>query len=94
MKPIEMYDIFTIVDEGKDYTVANMTTYNDFEYLYLIEVDKEDNLIESNQKIVKRVLKDGEDSVEQITDETELSAVAQIFYELFKKAVENPDSED
>ena len=94
MQPLEMYDIFTIVDEGKDYTIANMATYNDSEYLYLIEVDDKDNLIEENQKIVKRVIKDGEDSVEIVTDKKELEEISKIFYNLFKNIVEEPISEN
>ncbi len=84
MNPIELYDVFTLEDD-KDYTVANMAVYQDAEYLYLIEVDNDDNLKEDNQKIVKRVVKNGEDSVEIVTNKEELNAVAKIFFELFSK---------
>lgn len=93
MKPIELYDILTLED-NKDYTIANMTAYNDSEYLYLIEVDKDENLIEKNQIVVRRVMKDGEDSVEIVTDKEELDAVNRIFYDLFKEIVDEAVSEN
>lgn len=86
MSPIELYDILTIEEnkEDKDYTVANMVEYNQATYLYLIEVDKEENLIESNQFIARRVLKEGEESIERVTNEKELQEVARLFFDLFK----------
>ena len=86
MSPIALYDILTIEEnkEDKDYTVANMVEYNHATYLYLIEVDKEENLIEGNQFIARRVLKEGEESVERVTDEVELQEVARLFFDLFK----------
>ncbi len=87
MSPIELYDVFTLEDD-KDYTVAKMANYDDAQYLYLIEVDDEDNLKEENQKIVKRVVKDGEDSVEIVTNKEELEAVSKIFFELFQKDID------
>jgi flagellar biosynthesis component FlhA len=86
MNPIELYDILTLEDD-KDYTVANMATYNSNEYLYLIEVDKNENVIESNQKIVKRVLENGEESVSLLEDEEE-KEVSKIFFDLFKEMAE------
>lgn len=98
MSSIELYDILTIggEDGDKDYTVANMVEHNHATYLYLIEVDKDENLIESNQLIVRRVLKDGEEAVEVVTDEKEKKDVARLFFELFKNemnALENEEGE-
>lgn len=93
MKPVELFDILTLEDD-KDYTIASMTTYNDAEYLYLIEVDKQENVIETNQKIVRRVVMDGEDSVEIVTDKTELEALQRIFFGLFKDMAEEVISEN
>lgn len=93
MKSLELYDILTLEDD-KDYTIANMASYNDAEYLYLIEVDKDENVIETNQKIVRRVLQDGEDSVEIVTEKEELEAVTKLFFELFKEMSEETISED
>ena len=83
---LELYDILTIeTEEGdKEFTVANMVLYNDSTYLYLIEVDQEENIIEGNQLIVRRVIKDGEAAVEIVTDEKEKQAVARLFFDLFK----------
>lgn len=90
MKALELYDILTLEDD-KDYTIANMAIYNDSEYLYLVEVDKEENIKEDNQKIVRRVIKDGEDSVEIVTEKEELDAVTKIFFELFREEAISED---
>lgn len=87
MNPIELYDILTLEDD-KDYTVANMVSYNDSEYLYLIEVDQDENVKEENQKIVRRVISDGEDSLEIVTDKEELDTVSKLFFELFRDEME------
>ena len=87
MKPMELYDILTLEDD-KDYTIAEMVTHNDSEYLYLIEVDKDENVIEDNQKIVRRVISNGEESVEIVTEKEELDELTQIFFELFKELSE------
>lgn len=86
MEKLELYKILTIEEENgdKDYTIANMLDYNETTYLYLIEVDKEENLIESNQMIARYVIKEGEEAIEKVTDEKELKEVARMFFELFK----------
>lgn len=86
MEKLELYKILTIEEENgdKDYTIANMLDYNETTYLYLIEVDKEENLIENNQMIARYVIKDGEEAIEKVTDEKELKEVARMFFELFK----------
>lgn len=98
MNKIELYKILTIEQENgkgeKDYTVANLLDYNETTYLYLIEVDKDENLIESNQMIARLVFIDGEEAVEKVTEEKELQEVAPLFYELFKKMAEEAISED
>ncbi len=89
MEKIENYKILTLESEDgkgdKDFTVANTLEHNEATYLYLIEVDSEENLIESNQMIVRLVVNAGEESVEKVTDEKELQEVARLFYELFKE---------
>lgn len=86
MQALELYDILTLEDD-KEYTIAAMTTYKDSEYLYLIEVDKEENPIATNQKIVRRVINDGEDSVEIVTNKEEINEVSKIFFEVFRNMV-------
>lgn len=95
MNSIELYDILTIggKDGDKDFTVANMVEHNHATYLYLIEVDKEENLIESNQLIVRRVIKDGEEAVEVVTDEKEKQEVARLFFKLFKDQMDEMEEE-
>lgn len=89
MEKLELYKILTIENEDgngdTDYTIANMVDYNESTYLYLIEVDKEENLVENHQMIVRLVVKDGEESIEKVTEEKELKEVSRLFFELFKK---------
>ena len=87
MKSLELYDILTLED-NLEYIVGNMTTYNDGEYLYLIQVDKDENPIETNQKVVKRVISDGSDALELVTDKEELQEVTKIFFNSFKEMAE------
>lgn len=98
MEKLELYKILTIESEDgngdKDYTIANMLDYNETTYLYLVEVDKEENLIENSQMIVRLVIKDGEESVEKVTEEKELKEVARLFFELFKDMAKEVVSED
>ena len=96
MNPIELYDILTIggPDGDNDHTVANMIEHNHATYLYLIEVDKEENVIESNQLIVRRVMKDGEEAVEVVTDDKEKQEVARLFFRLFKDQMDEMESEE
>lgn len=96
MEKLELYKILTIEEENgdKDYTIANMLDYNETTYLYLIEVDKEENLIESNQMIARYVIKEGEEAIEKVTDEKELKEVARMFFELFKDMAEEAIGEN
>ena len=96
MENLELYKILTIEGEDgkdKDYTIANMVDYEETTYLYLIEVDQEENLIETNQMIVRLVNNNGEQSVERVTDEKELKEVSKIFFELFKEMAEEASIE-
>ncbi len=91
MEKIEQYKIVTIEDEeGKDhdYVVANLVLYNECTYLYLIEVDKEENLIEQNQMIGKLVVSEGNETIEKIVEADELKEISKIFFDLFKEANE------
>ena len=87
MKKFELYDILTLED-NREYTIAHMITYNYATYFYLIEVDKNENLIENNQMIVKLIISDGEESVEKVTEEKEYKEVAKLFFQLFKEMSE------
>ncbi len=91
MEKIELYKILTIEQEDgtdKNYTVANKLVYNNTTYLYLIEVDQEENLIENNQMLAKVVEHNQEQYVEKITEEAELKEVAKLFFELFKESMD------
>ena len=93
MEKIDLYKILTIESEDgtgdKDYTVANMLEHENATYLYLIEVDKDENIIEDNQMIVRLVINNGVESVEKVTEDKERQEVARLFYEMFKEAADN-----
>ncbi len=98
MEKLELYKILTIESEDgngdKEYTIANMLDYNNATYLYLIEVDEEENLIESNQMMARYVLKDGEGAIEKVTEEKELKEVGRLFFDSFKELAKEAVSED
>ena len=71
-----------------------MLEHNNATYLYLIEVDEEEELIETNQLIARRVTTNGEDAVETVTDEKERQEVARLFFDLFKKMADEFVEED
>lgn len=92
MRPMELYDILTL-ENNKEYTIANMVDYKDSTYLYLIEIDENEDIIENTQTIVRRIIKDGEEAVEKVTNNEEYKEVAKLFFDLFKDlAVEETES--
>ncbi len=95
MEKFELYKILTIeTEEGndKDYTIANILEYNETTYFYLIEVDKEENLIEKNQMIVRLVSQNGEDAVEKVTNKEELKEVTSLFFDIFRDEIEKDNN--
>lgn len=63
---MEELDILTL-DNGRNYAIAKMLDYNKKKYLLLIEVDKDENLLED--KLVVEMINDGgEDFLEIIED--------------------------
>ena len=92
MRPMELYDILTL-ENNKEYTIANMVDYKDSTYLYLIEIDENEDILENTQTIVRRIIKDGEEAVEKVTNNEEYKEVAKLFFDLFKDlAVEETES--
>lgn len=92
MEKIDLYKILTIENEDgngdTDFTVANMLDYNETTYLYLMEVDKDENVVETNQKIVRLIINENESAIETITDDKELQEVSRLFYESFEKKMD------
>ena len=76
---MELYDIITL-DNGKDYVISKMLTYNEKDYLLLLEVDKDENLLNENLIVEKQSDNNG-DYVRDITDEK----LKQIISEKFAK---------
>ena len=77
---IELYDILTL-ENNKDYTVVRHLPYNNEEYYFLVEVDKDEELLEE-QMIVKKGVVDGEIGVAPIEDTEEFNEVKQIFIDM------------
>lgn len=76
---MELYDIITL-DNGKDYVISKMLIYNEKDYLLLLEVDKDENLLNENLIVEKQSDNNG-DYVRDITDEK----LKQIISEKFAK---------
>lgn len=93
MKSMALYDILTL-ENDKEYSVVNMVKHKDSTYLYLIEVDKDEEIIENSQFIVKRVVKNGEEAVEKVTDNEEYKEVAKLFFDLFKDLACEEDNKE
>lgn len=55
---MEELDILTLED-GKDYVIAKMLTYKNRNFLLLVEVDKDENLL-NNKLVVEKISGDGE----------------------------------
>jgi hypothetical protein len=81
MKNLDKYNIITLAS-GEKYTIAEILDYNDTKYLYLIEVDEEEELLD-NYRIVKAI-KDVNNNygIDDILDEKELSEIKEILLPL------------
>lgn len=57
---MDLYDVLTL-DNNKDYIICKTLNYQEKEYLYLIQVDEEENLleekliVEKNGKTLKKI---------------------------------------
>ena len=83
---IELYDILTL-ENNKEYTVVKILPYNNNEYYFLIEIDKDEELLDE-QMIVKKVEVNGELGVALITDEKEFKEVKEIFINMLYQSEE------
>lgn len=63
---MEELDILTL-DNGKDYVISKMLKYNDKEYLLLIQVDDEENLLD--EKLIVERVKEFDDYYLKIVDD-------------------------
>lgn len=63
---IELYDIITLKNNLK-YTVAQQVFYNDKEYLLLVQVDEDENLLDDKVIVEKVKTKTGY-GIKEITD--------------------------
>ncbi len=90
MSPIELLDILTL-DDDKEYVVANMLKKDDKEYLYLIEIDENEDPIGDNQKMARRVIKDGDESLEILEGE-EQKEIGALFFKLFSEDIKDEEA--
>ena len=66
---MEELDILTL-DNGKDYVIAKMLEYKDRYFLLLIEVDKDENLLD--EKLVLEKIIDNKDEYLQMINDKKL----------------------
>jgi len=83
---IELYDILTL-ENDKDYTVVKHLPYDDDDYYFLIEVDKDEELLD-DQMIVKKVEIDGKIGVAPIEDPEEFKKIKELFIEMLYQNIE------
>ena len=79
---MELYDILTLED-GKDYVICKMLSYEGKEYLFLMEVDKDENVLD-NQMIV---YKNG-DYLDEIKDKDLYKVISEKFALMFADDIE------
>lgn len=91
METIEQFDIISL-DDNKEYVVASLLKKDENEYLYLIEVDENEDPIKENQRIVKRVIKDGEESVEEVGEQEKIE-LAKLFFDIFSSELKDMNND-
>lgn len=74
---MEKYDILTL-DNGKDYTISQITEYNGKDYLLIVEVDEDENILED--KLIVEKEKDSSD-IYIVEDKEVLKKLSTIFTE-------------
>lgn len=83
---MEKYDILTL-ENNKDYVINEITNYNGHEYLLLVEVDDDENILD--EKLIVELIKtnDGFD-VEIVDDKDIYEKVSNIFIEMINNDLE------
>ena len=84
---MEKYDILTL-DNGKDYTISQMVEFNGKDYLLLVEVDDDENILE--EKLIVEKIKDNNELV-VVNDEEEYKNVSSIFTKMILQNLEMND---
>lgn len=84
---MEKYDILTL-DNGKDYTISQMVEFNGKDYLLLVEVDDDENILE--EKLIVEKNKDTNELV-VVNDEEEYKNVSSIFTKMILQNLEMND---
>ena len=84
---MEKYDILTL-DNGKDYTISQMVEFNGKDYLLLVEVDDDENILE--EKLIVEKIKDNNELV-VVNDEEEYKNVSSIFTKMILQDLEMND---
>lgn len=80
---LEQFDILTL-SNNKKYTVAQLLEYNNHEYLFLIEVNDKEELLD-DKMIVEKIKKDKGYSVRPVKDKETLKIVSDKFIEMLKQ---------
>lgn len=74
---MELYDILTL-ENSKDYVITKMLTYNNKDYLLLIEVDNDENLLEEKLVVEKIIDSEGQ-FVKEIDDDNLKNIISEKF---------------
>ena len=70
-------DIITL-DDGSEYFVLDITSYEDNKYVYCVEIDKEEKPTD-NYKFFKLMMENGEEFMEDVVDEEIIKKILPIF---------------
>ena len=74
---MEQYDILTL-SNNKDYVISQILNYNDHDYLLLIEVDKNENIL--NEKLIlEKINNNGKICLGNIENRTTYECVRELF---------------
>lgn len=79
---IEEYNILTL-DNNKDYAITKIIDYDNFEYLLLVRVDEEENVLDEKIIAKKIIDNDNQVSIEVVTDKNLYDVLINLFIEEF-----------
>lgn len=74
---MEELDILTL-DNGKDYVIAKMLEYKDRYFLLLIEVDKDENLLDE-KLVLEKIIDNKDEYLQMINDKKLYEVVSSMF---------------
>lgn len=82
---MEKYDILTL-DNGKDYTICQMTDYNSKNYVLLVEVDEDENVLDD--KIIAEY-NEYNNEIKIVNDENLYKIISSVFKDMILQDLDN-----